>query len=71
MNLWDYILALNKAAAGKSETTQPTGQPQGPAPTTGVEPKPSPWTLFFGDLLNLAQAQWAPAGWVPFKFGNG
>jgi hypothetical protein len=68
VNLWDYILALNKAATGKSETAQPTGQPTGSAPTTGVEqPKPSAWKLFFGDLLNLAQAQWAPAGWVPFK----
>ena len=69
MNLWDYFLALNKAAASRSATAQPSGQPTGSAPTTGAEqPKPSPWALFFGDLLNLAQAQWAPAGWVPFKF---
>ena len=68
MNLWDYILALNKAAVNASETTQPSGQPIGSAPTTGVEqPKPSPWTVFFGDLLNLAQAQWAPPGWIPFQ----
>jgi hypothetical protein len=68
VNLWDYILALNKAAAGRSETTQPSGQPIEVAPTTGVEqPKPSPWVLFVGDLLNLAQAQWAPSGWLPFK----
>jgi hypothetical protein len=67
MNLGDYILALNKATAGKPDTAQPSGK--GDAPTTGVEPapKPSAWTLFFGDLLDLAQAQWAPAGWVPFK----
>jgi hypothetical protein len=68
VNLWDYILALNKAAAGRSETTQPSGQPIAVAPTTGAEPKPSAWTLFVGDLLNLAQAQWAPPGWVPFQF---
>jgi len=68
VNLWDYILACNKTAANRSETAQPSGQPTGSAPQTGVEqPKPSPWSMFFGDLLNLAQAQWAPAGWVPFK----
>jgi hypothetical protein len=67
MNIWDYFLALNKAAASQSETAQPSGQPTGSAPTTGVEQPKSPWTLFFDDLLNLAQAQWAP-GWVPFKF---
>jgi hypothetical protein len=67
MNLWDYFVALNKAAAGKAP--QPSGQGgEGAAPTTGVEqPKPSPWKVFFSDLVNLAQAQWAPAGWVPFK----
>jgi len=69
VNLWDYIQALNRAAARGSETTQPSGQPTGSAPQTGVEqPKPSSWTLLFGDLLNLAQAQWAPPGWVPFQF---
>jgi hypothetical protein len=68
MNLGDYILALNKATAGPSPSAKPSGQ--GDAPTTGVEPAPkkSAWGLFFGDLLDLAQAQWAPAGWVPYKF---
>jgi len=69
VNLWDYILALNNAAANRSETAQSSGQPTGSAPTTGAEqPKPSPWKMFFGDLLNLAQAHWAPAGWTPYKF---
>lgn len=68
MNLWDYILACNNAAARQSETAQPSGQPAGVAPATGVEqPKPSPWALFFNDLLNLAQERWAPPGWVPFQ----
>jgi hypothetical protein len=69
MNLLDYFIALNKAAAGQSATPQSSGQGEAAAPTTGAEqPNPSPWKLFFGDLLNLAQAQWAPAGWTPYKF---
>jgi len=68
VNLWDYILALNKSAASRSETAQSSGQPAGSAPTTRAEePKSSPWKMFFSDLLNLAQAKWAPADWVPFQ----